>query len=280
MRMRHTPKLLALAAVLLPAAAHAQACTVAQLAANPLVGMGYRALVRIQSTAFDLSCYYQNVGGGQIGFAGISPTVSVGAGTSVVSATINQALFTTGLTPVLNYGVSSTLGRTAPTPRDFVFAFAAPLTSAVYGTADAQVGITRASGSPNVTIVPSGAPSTAPLGGFPAYLKAQTNYVSVSGGGSTANPFAIDLGVDVGGTACTTGTACSYAAATSNPNAALGAWGTVVSYRQTRTTNRASNAQVNGQVDLTATPEPATTALLASGLLALGGVGYVRRRRS
>ena len=281
--MKRSISLLAAALVAtLPAAAHAQACSSVALAANPLVGMGYRALVRINNTAFDLSCYYQNLGGGQIGFAPGSPTVSVGSGQNAVSASITQALFTTGPDPVLNYGVSSNIGRTASTPNDFVFAFAAPLTSTLYGDAAAQVGVTRGSGSPNVSIVPVGAPSTVALGGsIPSYLVAQSTFIAVHGGGSSANPFATNLGVDVGATACTTGTACSYADETSHPNTTLSGWGTVISYREARTSATAANAQVNGQVSLASTvPEPATVTLMASGLVAVFGAGYARRRKA
>jgi hypothetical protein len=240
--------------------------------------MGYVAMVRINNTAFNLSCYYQDLGGGQIGFAAV-PSVSLQVLTHAVTATVAQAVFTTGSNPVLNYGVSSNIGREAQTPDDFVFAFAAPLTSTVYNGAEAQIGVTRASGNPNVSIVPAGAASTVALGGsVPSYLVARTKFIGVHGGGSSSNPFASDLGVDVGGTACTSGTACSYPTASNNPNANISAWGTVVSYRQARTGTQAANAQVNGEVSLSAVPEPATLTLMAAGLLSLVGVGYARRR--
>lgn len=279
--MRRTSRVLVTVAALATTttAAHAQACTPAQLAANPLVALGYRALVRIDNTAFDLSCYYAALGSGEVGFGSMTPTVSVGVGSAQVSAQVNQALFTSGLAPLLNYGVASTLGPTSPSTVDFVFAFAAPLTAGTYGVANAQVGVTRASGNPNVLLVPSGAPSTLPLGGgLPPYLVAQSTYLSVTGGGSSANPFALDLGVDVGGTACTTGTACAYDPASSTPNAGLSAWGAIISYRVTAPGVRGANAQVNGQADLLLTPEPATDVLMATGLAALVGAGLVRRR--
>jgi hypothetical protein len=264
-----------------PAAANAQACTPLQLSNNPLVGQGYHAFVRINNAAFDLSCYFSVIGVDQIGFDGVSPSVALGAGNSEIKATISQAIFTTGLAPELNYGLASNINTNATTPVDFVFAFAAPLTPTVYGDAMAQIGVTRASGNPNVSIVTAGSPSTVALAGFPTYLRAQTSYLSVAGGGSVAAPFASNLGVDVGGSACTTGTACSYTDATSNPNANISAWATVISYRQARTlSNRASNAGVNGQVTLAAVPEPSSIALVATGIVALVGAGLRRRTQS
>ena len=259
--------------------AKAQACTPLQLAANPLVGQGYHAFVRINNSAFDLSCYFSIIGGGQVGFDGVSPSVSIGTGAGEIKATIAQAIFATGLAPELNYGVATNINTAASTPADFVFAFAAPLTPTVYNDAMAQIGVTRASGNPNVSIVTAGSPSTVALPGFPSYLRAQSTFLSVAGGGSAASPFMSNLGVDVGGSACTVGTACSYPDAMNDPNASISAWATVISYRQARTlASRASNAGVNGQVSLSAVPEPASIAFMATGLLGVAGIAARRRR--
>lgn len=281
---RFVASLAAAAAFALPAVAQAQVCGAVQLAANPFVGAGYRAFVRIDNSAFDLSCYYTNIGGGMIGFD-LAPIVSVGSGASRLAATISELVWTTGLTPSLSYSVSSNL-RTSSSASDFAFAFAAPLSSMTYGAANAIVGVTRASGLPDVTLVAAGSPSTAPLGGVQSYVVAQSNALAVSGGGTNANPFATNLGVDVG-TSCTSGTACSYPSALATPNATISAWGTVVSYHQNVPGGLPTNVSVNGTALLEpavpfvvlATPEPTTIVLLAGGLAAVAGVG-VRRRRA
>lgn len=278
--MRRTLKFLAVAsAVMLPAAAHAQACSAADLAANPLVGLGYRALARINNTAFDLSCYYQDIGGNQVALQ-VPTSIQYGSGPSAVTGTINQAVFTTSpANPVkFTYSLSSTIPVSGPTAADFVYAFAAPLSSNLYTDATAQMTVVRGSGGPSVRLVPPSSSATPPLPGFPTYLAANNTVMTNSQGGTVANPYQTGL-VWVGTTPCVAanGTTCNYGPNATTPNANISAWGNTVSYRHDK---RNTAAAVSGELTLTAAPEPATVTLMASGLLALVGAGFARRRNN
>ncbi len=284
-----------------PSTAKAQACTPSQLAANPLVSMGYGAFIRINDDAFNVSCYFSTYGLGIVGLSSI-PSITVGSGLTADFTSVVEASFMRIPTPLgadFQYSVSSSIRAMAAPSADFVFLFTAPLTNLGpdlpgYATF-AQVGVTRASGNATVTTIDAGAASTLAVGGFPSYLYARSGALVDVGVGSSANPFATD-GVATAGTGtCSSanGTACAYDPGFGWVDSDHNAWGVVISYHQERLLNAqgqqvAGTVLVNGETSLYMqelnpqdifTPEPATLALMSTGLAAVLAGSRLRRRK-
>ena len=196
-------------------------------------------------------------------FSLATPQLAFGAGTVSLTATFKSD-------PFITFGATTTNLTAGPTT--YAFLFGTPVVPGFYSsaTSNGTVGVTNGVG---------GTATVANSDVYPAYIS----------GYGTNGAFATNLGVDVGTepcvasgppatvtTSCAQGPASSTFAPTFYDNLEA-----LVTYTQS---DLGSVVSFTGGVTLEAgsqsvVPEPASMALLATGLSAIGGGGLVRRRR-
>ncbi|MGZ8415015.1 MAG: PEP-CTERM sorting domain-containing protein [Gemmatirosa sp.] len=165
--------------------------------------------------------------------------------------------------PFISFGATTTNLGAGPTT--FAFLFGTPIVPGLYNTATSSGGV-------SVTAGATGSVTVANSGIYPSFIS----------GYGTVGSVPTNLGVDIGTTPCTstTTTTCTYGpgSATFAPtfynNMEL-----LLTYTQSG--GPGSIAAWSGRVDLlnqNVVPEPATVALLATGLLVVGGVARRRMR--
>jgi hypothetical protein len=219
------------------------------------------AFAIVNNSCVDVSQYITTLRPGFFSLA--TPQLQIGDGLVSLTATFKTD-------PFITFGATTTNLTSGPTT--YAFLFGTPITPGLYGSATSN-------GSIAVT---NGAGGTATVDNsdiYPAYIS----------GYGTTGPLADNLGVDLGTapcvasgtpggvtTSCPQGSAANSFAPTFYDNLEA-----LVTYTQS---DIGSVVTFTGGVTIaeaqTVVPEPASIALLATGLSAIGGGGLARRRRS
>lgn len=256
MTRRH---LLALATLLLlPAAAHAQSGC-----ATPS-GIPPYARVLVNDACLDLGPWLADLHPGGISSVA-TPLLHIGGGTVQLTATLDAD-------PFITFGATTT--NVVPGPVTFAFLFGTPILPGTYRSA-------TLTGSASVTTGAGGAATMSTGGIYPTYLS----------GYGTLGLVATNLGVDLGSAPCTASggpgpvtTACGTLATGVNFAPTLyDNLEALVTYDQAGLGSQVSwSGMLTISTDplVSAVPEPATLALVLTGLGAVGGAGAVRRRRA
>lgn len=169
--------------------------------------------------------------------------------------------------PFITFSAATT--NLTPGTMTYAFLFGTPVTPGLY---------TSASSSGSASIAPGAAQHTT--------VSPDDVYPAMIGGYGTDGPYATNLNVNVGTTACVvTGTTTSSCALGTNSSAFSPTYfdnlEAVLTYNQD---DLNSSAGIAGRIDLnlatatTVTPEPGTLSLVATGLIGFAGVLRKRRR--
>ena len=218
------------------------------------------ARVTSGNTCLDLTQYIVPVAGRPGLFQIVAPTLTLNGNTIVFTPNATQFK----VDPFINFGVTSTNPTGAATT--YTFTFGTPITPGLYSSALSSGGVT-------VTDVSGGTTTVAMMGTTP--------FISSFG---SNNGTLTNLGVDVTGASCTATAAqttqgCTYAQRTSTfAPTFYNNLETTLTYTQTGL----GSASWSGGVALnaaTVTPEPATWALMGTGLLTIGGIARRRRQK-
>jgi hypothetical protein len=252
----------ALALGLSPAAAMAQVSIVpSQCTTASAVGSltSPFALLVVNSTCIDLSSFISATTPGKIWT--LNADLDVAALAHVrVTATFNAD-------PFVTFGATTT--NAIPGPITYGFLFGTPVTPAFYTSATSTGGVSVTNGA-------SGTATVSTPGLYPTYIS----------GYGTNGPTATNLGVDLGTAPCTASgtpftvtTTCAQGTATNTfAPAFYDNLEALLTYNQS---DLSSVASWSGAVTLgtsTTTPEPASFALLATGLAFVATAARVRRR--
>ncbi|MBV9880776.1 MAG: PEP-CTERM sorting domain-containing protein [Gemmatirosa sp.] len=305
--MKRSLSLLAAAIVAgLPAAAHAQ-CAAPGASFN--LQTNYFAFARINGNVYNFSCLIAPSVDGtyQLSYSNNATALSTytSAGKTMRAFLSNYSITfdPTGAAdgtlpgdPNVTYSIAT---RTTITPEnaldpvfDFAFAFGMPIAPNRYITASESEGfsVTNTSNrtvegvmnTPSGSFAPIATPANYPaaLFGPSGVLSQQPAYSTILFNGTTKSNVAI------GNTKCQLSdpnpagrarqTTCDFASGIVPESVMLNSVGVLVEYRQYGVLRNTTN----GSATVTATPEPASLALLGSGLLALGGIAARRRRTS
>ena len=246
------------ALLLAPAAADAQepgpypglppACEVPSTVNSPFV------LVLVNSVCFDLADQIRTVQEGKI-WQLETGVLELGGAEVQVNALFNAD-------PFITFGITTT--TFVPGPTTFAVLYGTPITPGLYSTASSTGGLSLTPGALGSTVDNSLV--------YPFYI---SGYGTLAGAPT-------NLGVDLGTAACV---AAVPATSTCNQGTTGSVFGptpydnleALLTYTQT---DVGSVASWSGRVDIgmAVVPEPATIGLVFMGLLAIGGVGRLRRR--
>jgi hypothetical protein len=171
--------------------------------------------------------------------------------------------------PFISFGATTTNLVAGPTT--FAFLFGTPIVPGLYTTATSTGGVTVTNGASGTTTVDNSAI-------YPTYIS----------GYGTNGAIATNLGVDLGTLPCVAGPGAPFTVTTVCNQGTTGNvfaptfydnLEALLTYTQD---DVGSVASWSGAVTLNvaAVPEPASLALVATGLLLVAGGGYARRRRS
>ena len=172
--------------------------------------------------------------------------------------------------PSISFSGSSS--NLTPGPTDYTFYFGTPIAPGLYDAASSTASVSVTSGD---------------LGSSTIAQNGSAPFVTARG---SDGPTLLPIGVDIGTGTCTAGAAsntCRYPPPSGGPATSsfapvfLDNLEVTLSYTQT---DAGSQAAWSGRVDVfrasvSSVPEPGTVALVATGLLAVAGIGASRRRR-